>query len=75
MSLNEIEIRDERIISLVEAAGFDKAKDALLFEYVNHWLKNNQFRPGTIEELSASLLQSVGVELYKVSGEIPDIDD
>lgn len=54
---------------------FDAKQHPLLFEYIDHWMYNNERLEVTIDQCYEAIRTSAGVTMYLAMGEIPEIDD
>lgn len=55
---------------------FNRKYDALVFEYIEHWLFNNRFLNNISEDdMYTAVKTSVGVTMYLRTGMIPEIID
>lgn len=66
--------RDE-FFELIEADGFDRKKDADIFEWAERWALSNQLLPGPAATVFDLFTQSYGWSLYLEHGVVPDDED
>lgn len=66
---------DDYVQFRLTQAGFTPEDDAILYEYVERWLFNNQNSPWSNTEKAELILDSIGVFQYKHTGTVPIEDD
>lgn len=70
-----LQARLDSVFEQIDIYGYDRVKDAELFEYAERWVTSNQYLDVSDKMLFDMFITSYGISTYEEFGFVPEDDD